>query len=258
MKTMPLSLALDGEIPLEAFTAAVASFRQLVDGLTREASTAADVRWLVDPMIGAGTQITIWATACSPDEAGKVATALLDVGRSLADGEAVRVPSRVKPATDELAALLHRGIRSLRFETADDDVVIHGPQVGRTELTFGRSLLGAYGSVQGRVVASAGDCPVRFLLLDHLDRGPIAGYLREDQRALLRGALDRRAVVEGWVNADGASDRPLTVRRITGVELLDDVPRGFLLMKARGILPAMPGEPPPEVRVRQMRDSWDG
>jgi len=174
----------------------------------------------------------------------------LSVGKALASGQPVPFSERVEGEARALTAVLNGTVTSLRFETADADVVVRGRVDGDR-----RSLLvSAYGSVEGRVQPITSRTPNRFVLFHPLREAAVACYPSEDQYDALHRAWGRRARVEGWVTRDGSDGRPLSVRQVKRLTILEEGQLGSYL-RARGISPAAPGDPTPEERIRRMRDA---
>ena len=251
MATTTLTLALDGEVPLDRFAKAVQHFCELVYALSAEMAPTARIAWTVEDAVAGGTQVTVCGTATDDEAVSAVATAYLNVGRALASGAPIPFADRIEDEAGALAELLDGTVRSLRFETAEDDALV----TKTWDQWPWPPLKGAYGSVEGRVQSIKGCGTLRLTLLDHLFHRPVTCYLGEEQRALVRGAWGRRIVVEGWVHQDLRQERTVTVRRVTDVAFLPDVEPGSLITNARGILPWQPGDPRPEEIIRQMRDA---
>ena len=114
--------------------------------------------------------------------------------------------------------------------------------------------LNAYGSVEGRVQTLTSRGGLRFVLYDSLFGRAVYCYLQAGGEDLMRGAWDRRAVVEGWVSREPVTGRPVSVRQVTAVRLLDEIEHGQF-RKARGAVPPVEGRPPPEDTVRMLRDA---
>jgi hypothetical protein len=70
----------------------------------------------------------------------------------------------------------------------------------------------------------------------------------------MRNAWGRRAVVEGWVTRDPATGQAQTIRQISAVEVLPELPQADF-RAARGILPVESPEMAPERVIRRLRDA---
>lgn len=252
MSNNTMTIALDGEISLESYAQAMASFRGLVDALKAEISPDARIAWLVDELDHDGAVTTVRGLSPTMEAVETVSIAYLDVGRALADQRKVPYSHRVAREAAALTKLLGGPIRSIRFETKEDDVTIADPAAdGRRPL-----MSAAYGAVQGRIQALTSRESLRFTLYDAVHNRAVACYLDEDQWDMLRNAQDRRASVEGWVTRDTATGRPITIRRVRQITLLDEVEPGAALLAARGIAPLGPEDPSAVEVIRRLRDGW--
>ena len=83
---------------------------------------------------------------------------------------------------------------------------------------------------------------------------PVSCYLQPDQDEMMREAWDRRAIVEGSVSRDALTGRPITVRRIQKITLLDDIVPGSVVKSLKGIAPLAPGAPSAVEVIRAIRD----
>lgn len=247
-----MTMALNGEVSLEDFAQAMAHFRGLVDALKADVSPRARIDWLVDELEHDGAVATVRGISPTMDAVEPVSIAYLVVGRALADGRRVPYSTRVAQEAAALARLLGGPITSIRFETGADDVTVVDPAgVGERP-----PISAAYGVVQGRVQTLTSRQSLRFTLYDAVHDRAVACYLDADQQELMRNVWDRRARVEGWVTRDTATGRPMTIRRVRQITLVDDVAPGSAMLAARGIAPLGPGDPSAVEAIRRLRDGW--
>lgn len=252
MLNSTITMALTGEVSLAHFAQAMAHFRGLVDALTVEISPDARIAWLVDDLEHDGAVATVRGLSPTMEAVEPVSVAYLLVGRALADGRQVPYSRRVASEAEALTKLLGGPITSIRFETNEDDVTIVDPA------TAGRHppMSGAYGAVQGRVQALPSGDSLRFTLYDAVHNRAVACYLDESQQEMMRNVWDRRASVEGWVTRDTATGRPISIRRVRHITLLDEVVPGSAMRAARGIAPLGPDDPSAVEVIRRLRDDW--
>ena len=79
--------------------------------------------------------------------------------------------------------------------------------------------------------------------------------LKPGQEKIIRKAWGRHARVAGTVSREVGSGRPIAVRDILKIELLEGKPPGSYRL-AKGAVPWKPGDMPPEEAVRRVRDSY--
>ena len=250
------TLELQGRVSLEQFAEAVSHFHALITALSAD-SKAEDVRWEIDALSTGSTSATVRGVSTNgtePDRVEQVVRNYLEVGQALEGRLTVPYSNRVQKEAKGLAAMLRSGIEGVRFDTAEGEVTLREvasaqiPAVPSTPETTG-----TYGAVTGRVQALSSRSHLRFTLYDRLHERAVSCYLAEGRRSLMREIWDKLATVEGWVTRDPLSGRPLAVRRITEVTVLNEVgPQAY--MAARGVRPLEPGDPSPEEAIRRIRD----
>lgn len=250
-----VTLALQGEVTLEAFSNAVFHFNKLVNVLSAEAPIPEGLRWVITEL-EAGSAIATAQGVGDSAAAAAVASAFVGVGKSLERGAAQQLAPDVREEARRLVAVLEQGVEAVRFETAEADATIRSLQEafasgGTTEPISPQPA--AYGGVQGRVQTLSNRGALRFTLYDSLFDRAVSCYPAEGQEDLMRDAWGRVAVVEGVVTRDAATGRPQVVRRVRSVTLIREAEADAYLA-VRGILGPKPSAPSPEETVRRLRD----
>ena len=251
MVNRTMTLALNGEVPLSLFAEAIMHFRGLVDALTHEISPAAKIEWLIEDLVSSSAVATVRGESPQIDAIDPIPSAFLAVGRALADGRPVPYSPRVANEALAIAAVLNGKVTSIRFETDEDDATVSNPTGQGRRAT----LIGSYGAVEGRVQTHPSRNSLRFTLYDAQHDRTVSCYLQEGRHDMMRDAWDRRALVEGWVSRDGVTGRPVTIRRIQHVTLLDDVVPGTAIRAVRGIAPLSSDDPSAVEVIRRLRDA---
>lgn len=252
-----VTLELQGSVSLPQFAEAVGHFHALIAALSLE-SKAVDVRWEIADLNASSAIATVRGISVNggePDRIEQVVRNYLEVGQALESRMTVPYSSSVQKEAKGLIGMLRSGIEGVRFDTAEGEVTLRELPVAATPSgpTPPPRTLGAYGAVTGRVQTLSSRSQLRFTLYDRLYERAVSCYVAEGRESLLREIWDKRATVEGWVTRDPASGRPLAVRRITNVTVLNEVgPQAY--MNARGVLPLEPGDPSPEQAIRRIRD----
>jgi hypothetical protein len=180
-----------------------------------------------------------------------VVAAYLSVGKALERGGTIPYSPRVVGPARSLAGLVGDGVRSVRFETAEDAATV----TDAAALSAGQARpVGALGAVEGRIQTLTSRNALRFTLYDSVHDRAVTCYVREDRQDLLRDVWDKRAIVHGWVSRDPATGRPVSIRRVEEITPLREVPRGSYI-RARGVVTPLPGMPSPEETIRRHRDA---
>lgn len=253
-----VTLALQGDdVSLEHFADAVGRFSRLIAALSKQAN-APHIRWEIEDLEVGSTTTTARAAALNghqPEQVDRVVSAYLEVGRALQHHQTIPYPPPVKVEALGLAGLLEFGVQAVRFETAEADAIVREPATQqKLPPTVIEEARPTYGAVTGRVQTLSSRSRLRFTLYDRLYDKPVSCYLAEGSESQMRNAWDRVATVEGLVSRDPPTGRPLAVRQIRNIELLEEAePTGY--QRARGALPRHPDKPRAEHRIRQLRDA---
>lgn len=250
-----VTLALSGEVTSSLFAQATHHFDGLIRALSTDIAEGYAFEWLVDEAPPGGTATTLRGEPRAEqdvDRIDRVVRAYTTVGHALQVREPIGYSEKVVKEAHGLAALLNGRIKAIRFETGYADATILSQSVEHAKM----QPLQSFGAIEGRVQTATSRRRLQFVLYDALyDRG-VNCYLNDDPEAeeMVRGVWGRRAIVEGIISRDPISGRPLAIRRITDVRVLDDVEPGTY-RRARAILPYDPTIPTPEERIRQVRDA---
>lgn len=249
MPETTLTITLNGDVPLDLYIDGMRFFRQLIDALTREVSQQADIVWLVDDLSSGSAVATIRGEADQVEEVERVVRAYATVGRALERNEVIPYSPPVVRAAERMTTVLNGKVTSIQFEALNEVAIVTtgGPE-------YLRPLLGAYGSVEGRVETLSTRRRLRFTLYDSLSDRAINCFLQSPQTELMRDAWGHRAIVRGWIRRDPTTGRPTEINPVEGIDMLPEVIPGSY-RRARAIAPAEPDEPSPEDTIRRLRDA---
>lgn len=249
-----VTLALQGDVSLDQFAEGIVRFSALIRELSVE-SGVPQARWQVEDLeVGSTTATARGVANGSNGSVERVVASYLEVGRALEQGITIPFPSRVREEAVALTKLLGVGVEAIRFETADADAIIRSFEEATPTPRPPVERAAAYGAVRGRVQTLTSRNSLRFTLYDAVHDRAVSCYLAEGSQDQARDIWDKMATVEGWVSRDPESGRPLSVRRIRRVTVIEDEgePQGYL--QARGAHPRG-DHPPAEVRIRRLRDA---
>lgn len=251
MPNKTLTLALDGEVPLAQFITAIGHLGGLVVALSKEIRPYSNIEWVVEDLVGGSALATIRGESPESGAVETISAAYLAVGRALASGRPIPYSERVTKEANGITSVLNGKISSVRFETEEDDATISSASGPQRDV----SLVSSYGAVEGRVQTLSSRASLRFTLYDAIHDRAVSCYLEPGRQDIMRPAWDRRAVVEGWVSRDARSGRPISIRRIKNVTLIEDVVPGAAIRAARGIAPVLAGGPSAVEAIRRLRDA---
>ena len=243
-----MTLALSGDVPFDSFAKAMSSFNSLVSALGTEHDAGGDIQWFVDALEKSSALATIRGESTKPEKVEAVVTGYTQIATALeARGPMPTYRARTLRHAHDIVALLNHDVVSVRFETATEDHIVSSPPfVGVAPLQP------AYGAVEGRVQTLSNRQSLRFTLFDSFHDRAVSCYMVEGHEETMRGAWDKRAVVEGMITRDPSTGRPLAVRHVTSVRTLPDEEADY--REARGAIPYVAASPTPEELIRRLRD----
>jgi hypothetical protein len=250
MTSSKLTLALGGDVPLELFAQTMRNFEHLIELLSKEMGEGLPVSWLVDDLSSGSATITIRGEAMDTEVIERVSRAYTIIGRSLEEGEPIPYAPSIARAAENITKVLNGKITSIQFE-AGDEVATVTAGISSDQAV---RLLGAFGSVEGRIETLSHRNWLGFMLYDFLNDRAIRCYLAPNQTEAVRNAWGRRAIVRGWVRRDPLSGRAVTINPVHSIEIVPEVERGSY-RQARAVAPAGPDESSPEAAIRRLRDA---
>lgn len=251
-----VTLQLRGEdIRIEAYAQAIRHFSLLMDELSRAAG-AKGLRWEVSYLEtgSATTQIKASSNGFQPEQVDEVVRSYLQIGKALSEAVVLPFSDEVKRQAISIAKVLEDDpdVEAILFETPEDQALV-SRAIDEDARAQARQPSQAFGAVTGQIQTLSSRNALTFTLFDRLHDRAVRCYLDEGQESLVEGAWQHNATVTGLVTRDADTGRPVNVRQIESVEVLPNDPRAW--EQARGALRVDPGTPPPEIRIREMRDA---
>lgn len=235
-----LTLTLNGDVSLEDFANAMANFNKLVQGLTSELARNSSIEWVIESLQNGSATATIRGDTDQPDALEPIITAYSKVGNALKDQKIIPFPSVQEPALN-LTKLLNGKITFILFGTATEDIIIESHYKSGHPV----KLIYAYGRLKGIIQTLSMRHGVHFTLYDTLFDRPISGYLKEEQRELVREYWGKKVYVSGKICREPDTGKPLNIRDISEIAPVDGRPGGF--RRAIGIIDLKKGETPEEI-----------
>jgi len=250
MSAETLTVALDGEVSLENFSKAINGLLGVVRALSTEAAPGKRVDWVIEDLEYGSAIVSVRPKQVISLEATMViATQFLGIGRALIRGDETGVLPAAYRAGHTLLLAAPSGVR---FETADDEVII-GPGQNGSEQATRQQPSHSYGTVRGTVQTLSRRKGVRFTLYDAMFDKPVSCYLAVGQEDMVKDYWGRRVSVSGYISRDGDSGVPLSIRNITDIALAEPSEPGSW-RKAGGILRGV-FDMPSEDLIRGLRDA---
>ena len=249
-----VTFRIDGEVTIDKLSAALTGFWAVLEALHE--SRGAKVRWVLAGLDYGSAAATAQAVPLDEDAARHVPAMpadYLQAARQVARGDGD--PERpVLRAVRELVEFADES-NPVVFETGDDEVIFVAPAAipriagaAERQLQTTKSL----GSVRGRVEMISQRNALRFSIYELVNDRAVSCYPHPDYADVMREAWGRIADVTGTITRDAATGRPVSIRRVTRVDVVEDEgePDGYL--RARG---AIETTEPAEQALRRMRDA---
>jgi hypothetical protein len=253
MKNTTLTLALGGDIPFDEFAKTMERFHRLVALLTQEIGGNAQISWTVDDLLIGSAVVSIRGEADQEEAVERIARAYVVIGESLEHNEPIPYSPPIVQAAKSPIKVLNGHITSIQFEAGGSVATV----TSTVSIEQAAGLIGAYGSIEGRVETLTSGRGLGFTLYDLIydiyDRA-VRCHLEPEQADDVRDAWDRRAIVSGWVRRDQTSGRPVMINPVHSVELVPDVEPGSY-RRARAISPANESDEPSHIAIRRLRDA---
>lgn len=247
-----ITFALDGEVNLNDLAEALPALRSLINGLASDVAPGNDIEWVIEGLSTGSTLLVARGESENTAAVETTANAYLAVGRALETRSGVPYAPNIQRSAQRIVDLLDERVTAVRFETIEDEAIVRfEPEQAAPERL---EPLRAFGAVEGIVQTLSNRKGLRFTLYDTLFDKPVSCYLAEGQEGIMRDAWGRRALVEGLVSRDPITGRPISVREISHVELVRDVPPGAY-RAARGVLRFQPGDDSAADVIRRLRDA---
>jgi hypothetical protein len=259
MATDTITLMLEGDVDLKAFSDAIKDFTKLVAALSER--EGGDIEWTVEDLAPGSALAMIKGRSRQPERVERVVRSYLGVGKTIQQNRPLTDRKIALPAL-RLAKMAGRRVTAVRFETAEDEAVISEPpsrrrKVGDDEPTLAKlaspemeQRRAVYGAIEGEVQTLTKRNGLRFTLYEFLSDKAVSCYLQLGQEEQMRNIWGKRAIIEGAVSRD-QHGHPISVRQIANI--IPIVEEGDYT-QARGILPRAKGDELPEVRIRRIRD----
>ena len=238
-----MTIALDGNVPLEEFARTIGKFNELVKALSEEVG-APTLDWIIDDLQISSAIATIRAENAT-EKAQEVVAAYAEIGDALAFGRPVKYSAIIKQAAQNIVNIKDARIKSVRFETPSREATIETspgriiefpavPEDGKepakpnnhtssTAALFDEALIysiagkSSYGGIHGRVQSLNNRGNLRFTIYDLFYDKAINCYMAEHNKELLRDIWGKMAVVEGMITRDFKTGRPLAIRQVKNI-----------------------------------------
>lgn len=248
MSKTTLTFELGGRVELKEFQEGIILFTRLVSNLTARSG----VTWVVEDLQPGSAAVTLRGEADDPVKVSGIIDDYEKIGSALSIHESPSHP-RVGVVRAASAIAEFAGTREyVRLGTSDLDYIIYGKGIPDDGIQTSPSI--SIGAIVGRVQTLSSHSGLRFNLYDTVHDRAVTCYLGSGQEEIMREAWGNRATVVGRISRDPLTGKPISIRDIRQVEVLDD-PAPGAYRQARGSVRRQPGDMMPEEAIRLLRDA---
>lgn len=246
MSQNTITFEMGGRIDIKQFNQGISACTRLILALTGKEK----VDWVVEDL-QPGSATTTWrGEGAAPAVIEGIVRQYEKISKGLANEEDIPVDTKRQRKAVDAVVKVAGSVEYVRLETPESSVIFCGNGAVPTK----PATTIAVGAVTGKVQVLSSRGRLRFNLYDTVHDQAVSCYLRPGQEELMREAWGQRAIVSGQVTRDAATGRPIALRQISGVEILEDAAPGAY-RAARGVVPWKPGDRLPEEVIRELRDA---
>ena len=240
-----ITFELGGRVAIDKFKDGIGLLQRLVTALSQNRN----VTWFVEDLQTSSAITTLRGEAEDPRVVDQIVREYAQVGSTLERHEAPQHSRQVDQAARAIQSFAE-SIEYVRFETPEADYTVRG----NGSVPQPRALWTSVGTVTGRVQTLSNRGKLRFNLYDTVHDRAVSCYLQQGQEELMREAWGRRVTVSGTISRERTLGRPVSIRNILSIDILEDIAQGSYL-HARGAVLWQEGDKMPEEVIRELRDA---
>ncbi len=242
-----ITFELGGRVAIQKFCDGVGHLKRLVDALTQ----GRGVTWVVEDLQASSAITTLRGEAEDGGLVEQIVRDYAEVGSALERHEIPQDSPQITQAASAIQSFAG-SIDYVRFETPENDYTILGNGTGAEHQH--RTLQTSIGAVVGRVQTLSNRGGLRFNLYDTIHDKAVSCYLQQGQEELMREVWGKRVTVSGTVSRERHLGRPVAIRHILSIDVLEDIAQGSY-HRARGAVLWREGDKMPEEIIRHLRDA---
>ena len=246
-----LTLIIKGDISLEAFVQGIQVLQKLLGNVTQEISEKNSVAWGLGGLKGGSAEVTVRGVSDNREDVEKTIVAVESIATCLSEHRVIPYPDYIARQAARLTHLINGQIHEISIKIGEKETRL----TERINIEDYKSRTYSYDAIRGTIDTLLRHDSLRFGLYDSLFGKAVTCYASSSQEEELRQAWGKTVVVSGLVGRNSNTGRPVDIRNIREITILEDVPPGSY-ENARGILNL--GDKSPEVIIRELRDTeWE-
>ena len=249
-----ITVTLGGDVTLPLFVQALTGISDLLKILAKGAESEA-TDWVVENLEAGSAIALIRGHGNSVEAITSTTDALIDTIRLVDRGSSAVLDPRAARAAMKITRIVDGVVPFLSVASGDEEVSILS---GENKQGQQRERVSSFGSVTGVVRTLSRTKGLYFTVSDETYNRTVACRFSPDLSATMADTMrelwDRRAVVEGTINRDRRTGRPITVSNVERVTPAPEWEPGAF-MRARGVLSVSEETELPEETIRRLRDA---
>jgi hypothetical protein len=250
MRDNQIAVRFDGLVSLQEYHKAISHFATLVAALSDEVAGKDVVVWHLSDLEFGSATIEVTGEAHDVQLVRNVVAAFATATKAAAKRQPIPYSPLIRAPLTALTKLINANIRAIEFRTSIGDVSVNNPVATPEKVNTRRIGLG---SVRGEVETLSKHTRPYFVLCDRVFDKAVRCFMAPEQMETMRDIWGRQVVVTGTVTRELATGRPLEVRDVIDIEVVQMLaPDSYRSL--RGILGAAIGLPSSEKRIRRIRD----
>lgn len=253
MSKNTLIFALEGDISLKDFTTAIKDFNELINDLTKEVASEAQIEWIIEELSSSSAMVKTQGFSKELMPVEKVVNAYEIIGKALAEKTEIPYSTRITKRAKSLTKIINSQIKAIRFETQDAEWYVSAKSLKTGEPYRIKYNLG---SVKGHIQTLSERNYLSFTLWDSLFDKSFKCYAETDNKELMRNIWGKKAIVFGRIGRDPDTGKPINIRNITKIDVVEDALSGSY-KQAKGIILSEETDESPEEAIRRLRDEWE-
>lgn len=247
-----ITLRLQGDVPIVEFADAMQHLSKLLTSLAEEIVGDAAIEWEIATLQAGSATITLRGFCQEPSYVMRIVEGYIGVGEALERNAPIPYSDDVIKHAEALTAYINGKVKGVEFAANDRLATIAAPRsaVEHTKQLKRHSL----GIVSGVIETISGRGQPTCTIYDSLFDLAIKCYIDASHKEIVRSAWEKRVAITGDIERDPDTGRPTAVRNVRRIDVEEKGPQG-IHKRSRGVLPWDPGDEPPEIKIRRMRNA---
>ena len=246
-----LTLRMKGDIPFRDLVKTFHGFQKLLDTIAQEIGAGNDIEWATENLQGGSAEVTINGMSEDMEIVEKTVGATDSIFTCLSQNRPIPYSDNIARQAKMLTQVINGKIYELSIKAGENETRL----TERIDIDDPKKKRYSHDAVKGTIDTLRRHKAFEFTLYDSLFGKAVNCHVSPEQEDQMRDVWGKTVVVSGLVGRDTNTGRPIDVRNIREIVVVQDVPPGSY-ENARGILDL--GDRSPEAIIREFRDTeWE-